>query len=198
MMSAVECSQPVTAEKTLPGDFAVWLFIFAELSVFALLFLLFAITRVRYPDIFAQGQASVSSIAGLVNTLALLSSSYFVVIAQRALLNNRRMASVINLLLALASAGLYLGVKSVEYQHLAELGFGLGSNDFYFFYFGLTGFHMLHVILGMLVLLFLGYKVYRGHYHRERMNEFESGACYWHMVDLLWLMLFPLVYVLHG
>lgn len=198
MMNAAEYPQPVSTEKILLGDFAVWLFIFAELSVFALLFLLFAVTRVRYPEIFAQGQASISTNAGLINTLALLTSSYFVVIAQRALLNRQRIASVINLLLALASAGLYLGVKSVEYQHLAELGFGLGSNDFYFFYFGLTGFHMLHVILGMLVLLFLSYKVYRGRYHCERMNEFESGACYWHMVDLLWLMLFPLVYVLQG
>ncbi|MBN0989218.1 cytochrome c oxidase subunit 3 family protein [Amphritea pacifica] len=197
-MNAAEYPQPVSATKILPGDFAVWLFIFAELSVFALLFLLFAITRVRYPEMFAQGQASISTAAGLANTLALLTSSYFVVIAQRALLNRQRIASVINLLLALSCAGLYLGVKSGEYQHLAERGFGFGSNDFYFFYFGLTGFHMLHVILGMLVLLFLSHQVYRGRYHCERMNEFESGACYWHMVDLLWLMLFPLVYVLQA
>ena len=188
-------TQPVQIRQ-LPGDFAVWLFILAELSVFALLFILFAITRARYPEMFSTGQASIDTSAGLWNTIALLSSSYCVAIAQLSLKQDRRQSAVINLLLAIVCAVAYLVIKGVEYQHLNSLGFSLDSNDFYFFYFGLTGFHMLHVLLGMLVLLFIAFKVWRGYYHAGRMNEFESGACYWHMVDLLWLMLFPLVYVL--
>lgn len=202
MTSAINPTAETTVKavqvKILPGDFAVWLFILAELSVFALLFILYAITRARFPEMFAEGQAHISINAGLGNTLALLTSSYFVVAAQQALLRNLTKRAVINVLLALISGCVYLAIKSYEYLHIAELGFGLSSNDFYFFYFGLTAFHMFHVILGMLVLLFLAYKVARGHYHAEQMNEFESGACYWHMVDLLWLILFPLVYVLHG
>lgn len=197
-MTAAELPHSATGTKILPGDFAIWLFILAELSVFALLFLLFAITRARFPEMFADGQANASIGAGLINTVALLTSSYFVVAAQRALLNNLRIKTVINIVLALACACIYLVVKSYEYMHIGGMGFGLSTNDFYFFYFGLTGFHMLHVILGMLVLIFLSVKVYLGHYHSGRINEFESGACYWHMVDLLWLILFPLVYVLQG
>lgn len=189
-------SKALISARQLPGDFAVWLFILAELSVFALLFILFAVTRARYPDMFSAGQANIDTSAGLWNTLALLSSSYFVALAQQGLRQGRRLAVVLSLLSALACAAVYLLIKGFEYQHLQSLGFGLGSNDFYFFYFGLTGFHMLHVVLGMLVLLFIAFGVWRGRYHARRMNEFESGACYWHMVDLLWLMLFPLVYVL--
>lgn len=198
MMTAAETTQPAIPEKILPGDFAVWLFILAELSVFALLFILYAITRARFPEMFAEGQANININAGLGNTLALLTSSYFVVAAQQALLKNRSKRTVWNIVLALLSACVYLTIKGYEYLHVAELGFGLSSNDFYFFYFGLTAFHMFHVILGMLVLIVLAVKVAMGSYHAERMSEFESGACYWHMVDLLWLILFPLVYVLHG
>lgn len=189
-------SESLVGSRQLPGDFAVWLFILAELSVFALLFILFAVTRARYPEMFSAGKANIDTSAGLWNTIALLSSSYFVALAQLSLRQNKRLAVVISLLSALICAAAYLLIKGFEYQHLQSLGFGLDSNDFYFFYFGLTGFHMLHVVLGMLVLLFIAFGVWRGKYHSRRMNEFESGACYWHMVDLLWLMLFPLVYVL--
>ncbi|MBQ0784649.1 MAG: cytochrome c oxidase subunit 3 [Amphritea sp.] len=198
MMNAVEIPPSATLEKEMPGDFAVWLFIMAELSVFALLFILYAITRARFPDMFAEGQANININAGLGNTLALLTSSYFVVAAQQALLRNLPKKTVLNIVLALLSGCVYLTIKGYEYLHVAELGFGLSSNDFYFFYFGLTAFHMFHVILGMLVLIVLAVKVAKGSYHAERMSEFESGACYWHMVDLLWLILFPLIYVLHG
>lgn len=187
-------SKPI---RVLPGDFAIWLFILAELSVFALLFILYAVTRARFPEMFAAGQQNISIEAGLGNTLALLTSSYFVVFAQHALAKGQIRKTLIGLALAIASACVYLTIKGYEYQHIAALGFGLSSNDFYFFYFALTAFHMMHVILGMLVLLLLGIQVARKNYHARQMNEFESGACYWHMVDLLWLILFPLVYVLH-
>ncbi len=181
--------------KQLPGDFAIWLFILAELSVFALFFILYAITRLRFPEMFAEGQAQLSVLAGVGNTLALLTSSWFVVRAQQKVHAGRAGGNVF-LLLALMSAGAYLWIKSTEYQHSVALGFDLSTNDFYFFYYGLTAFHMFHVILGMLVLVLLMWQNGRGKYRSGRMNEFESGASYWHMVDLLWLVLFPLVYLL--
>lgn len=79
-------SKPI---RVLPGDFAIWLFILAELSVFALLFILYAVTRARFPEMFAAGQQNISIEAGLGNTLALLTSSYFVVFAQHALAKGR-------------------------------------------------------------------------------------------------------------
>ncbi len=196
-MTAIPVALAEKPIRVLPGDFAVWLFILAELSVFALLFILYAITRARFPEMFAQGQENISIQAGLGNTLALLTSSYFVVFAQQALARGNVRRTLLGLTLALLSASVYLTIKSYEYQHISALGFGLSSNDFYFFYFALTAFHMLHVLLGMLVLLLLCVQVARKVYHAGQMNEFESGACYWHMVDLLWLILFPLVYVLH-
>ncbi|MBN3564180.1 cytochrome c oxidase subunit 3 [Aliamphritea spongicola] len=181
--------------RQLPGDFAVWLFILAELSVFALFFILYAITRLRFPEMFAEGQAQLSVLAGVGNTLALLTSSWFVARAQLKVHRGQAGGNAF-LLLALISACVYLWIKSSEYQHSAALGFDLGTNDFYFFYYGLTAFHMFHVILGMLVLVWLMWQNRRGRYRDGRMNEFESGASYWHMVDLLWLVLFPLVYLL--
>ncbi len=182
--------------KQLPGDFAIWLFILAELSVFALFFILYAITRVRFPEMFAEGQAQLSILAGVGNTLALLTSSYFVVRAQQKVHKGFSFTGNVFLMLALVSACVYLWIKTQEYQHAASLGFDLSTNDFYFFYYGLTAFHMFHVVLGMLVLLLLMVRTWCGKYGEGQMNEFESGASYWHMVDLLWLILFPLVYII--
>ncbi|MDI3325887.1 cytochrome c oxidase subunit 3 family protein [Pontibacterium granulatum] len=192
---------PVTADtnphKTpLPGDLAMWMFIAAELSVFALLFLLFTVLRVSNADLFAAGQQTLHPEAGLINTLALLTASWFVV---QAVIHNRRdnsKTAALWMFAAILSASVYVAVKCWEYWQLGSAGYDLDSNAFFTGYFLITGFHLLHVLLGMVILLFLAVKLLQGGYPAGQRGGLESGACYWHMVDLVWVLLFPLIYVI--
>lgn len=88
-------------------------------------------------------------------------------------------------------------VKGFEYAAKFGAGINLSTNTFYMFYLSLTFFHFMHVILGMVILVALWWKTRQGAYGPGNMNGIESGAAYWHMVDLVWIVLFPLVYVMH-
>lgn len=194
-------TDPVTADtkqqkKALPGDLAMWMFIAAELLVFALLFLLFTILRVSNADLFTAGQQTLHPEAGLINTVALLTASWLVV---QAVIHNRKNApkkAALWMFAAILAASVYVGVKCWEYWQLGSAGYDLDSNAFYTGYFLITGFHLLHVLLGMVILLFLVVKLLRGGYPEGQRSGLESGACYWHMVDLVWVLLFPLIYVI--
>jgi len=180
----------------LPGDLAMWLFILAELSVFALFFLLFSILRRYDPDTFSAGQQLLHPAAGLINTLLLLTSSGCVAEAIRRLRDNQKCA-LIWWLLSIPVGALYIPIKLWEYQQLIAAGHDLDSNSFFTGYFLLTGFHLLHVLLGLIILLFIARRIWQGAYNDGQINGAVSGACYWHMVDLVWVILFPLVYVIH-
>ncbi len=179
-----------------PGDLAIWIFILAELLVFGVFFSSYAFTRMNHVELFNQYQATLDRDAALINTLALLTSSYFVirgVVAAREG-NNRLCARWI--WGAVAMGGVFLVVKSAEYSHHIGAGISLSTNEFYMFYLSLTFFHFMHVILGMVILAAVAVKAGRGGYSREDHVGVETGASYWHMVDLVWLILFPLVYVM--
>ncbi len=193
--ASVGTTEPVRG--ALPGDLAMWLFILAELTAFALLFCIYAFARALHPEVFAAGQAQLSIASGLANTLALLTSSYLVARAVTSVELGRHRQSSIELVGAIAMGATYLVIKILEYKHSIELGYDITTNVFYQFYYLLTAFHFLHVILGMLILIYITQRVAKGAYSADNLEGMESGACYWHMVDLLWLILFPLVYVLH-
>lgn len=180
----------------LPGDLAMWIFIIAELSVFALLFLLFSYLRSSDSVTFLAGQQTLHPHAGLINTLALLTSSACVAQAVHSVRQNRSGAFGW-MLLSIPVGSVYIIVKLWEYQQLVRQGFDLDTNHFYTGYFLLTGFHLLHVVLGVVILGFMSVRLWRGCYRPAQMSGLESGACYWHMVDLVWVILFPLIYVIH-
>lgn len=179
-----------------PGDLAIWIFILAELAVFALFFASYAFTRMGDVALFNEYQATLDTNAALVNTLALITSSYFVVRAIAAIREDQRGTSVRWLLGALAMGGLFLVVKSAEYVHHFSEGVRLSTNTFYMFYLSLTFFHFMHVLLGMVILAAVTIKTHQGAYSATDHSGMESGGAYWHMVDLVWLILFPLVYVM--
>ncbi|MEE1867841.1 cytochrome c oxidase subunit 3 family protein [Pseudomonas auratipiscis] len=184
------------APRRLPGDLAMWFFILAELSVFALLILAFATTQALKPQLFAESRQLLDTSTGLAMTLSLLSAGFLAALAQEQVRQARPRQAGGLLLLALLVACGYLGLKLGEYQHLLSLGLGLEHNTFFTLYWLLTGFHFLHVLLGMLILVWLAKGCWRGVYGPGRCSGFESGVLYWHMVDLVWVVLFPLVYVL--
>jgi nitric oxide reductase NorE protein len=181
--------------RYLPGDIAVWLFIFAELTVFGIMFIGFAVARSMDPETFHIGHQALHPWAGLLNTVSLITASYLVATAVHQV-RHRITGAQWRLWLALAVSCIYTVGKLWEYVDLYGKGYNLGTNTFFMFYFFLTFFHFMHVVLGQIILAVLAVKVRSGEYEGTDMNGMESGACYWHMVDLVWLVLFPILYVL--
>ena len=180
-----------------PGDLAIWFFILAELLVFGVFFLSYAWTRQAHSELFNTYQLTLDRRAGFINTLVLLTSSYCVVRAVAAVRSDQLQACVRWLIAAIALGGVFLIVKITEYQHHFAHGISLSTNTFYMFYLSLTFFHFMHVIMGMVILAAVALKANRGGYSATQYVGVETGASYWHMVDMVWLILFPLVYVMH-
>ena len=180
----------------LPGDLAMWFFILAELSVFAILILTFAVTQVLKPQMFSESRLLLNTSTGLAMTLSLITAGLFAALAQEQVRRSQPRHGAVFLLLALLAASLYVVLKVTEYRHLLASGLGMEHNTFFTLYWILTGFHFLHVLLGMFILGWLAARCRRGLYGADNHSGFESGVLYWHMVDLIWVMLFPLVYVL--
>ncbi len=182
--------------KWPPGDLVIWIFIMAELLVFGVFFAAYAYTRASHVELFNTYQLTLDRNAALINTLALITSSYFVVRAVAAIQQDDSKRCARWLFAALFMGVVFLIVKGMEYQHHFSQGINLSTNTFYMFYLSLTFFHFLHVILGMVILLAVAFKARNGGYSAAQHTGVETGASYWHMVDLVWMVLFPLVYVM--
>lgn len=189
----------------LPGDLAVWVFIAAELLVFGVFFAAYGVTRSHHVALFNAQQAELNTLAGAVNTLLLLSGSYGVAQAVGAARREAYGVAARWLLAGLGTGIGFLVIKGGEYADKLAAGITLSTSPFYMFYLSLTFFHFLHVLAGVIVLALLFVQM-RGQQGRQargerpgatHLNTLESGAAYWHMVDLVWIVLFPLVYVLH-
>lgn len=182
--------------KLLPGDLAIWLFIFMELLAFGIFFISYAVMRMQNIELFNHYQLTLNRELGAANTLLLITSSYFVVRAVHAIKANNIKPCIYWLYAALAGGAGFLLLKSWEYFDKFSAGITLSTNTFYMFYLSLTMFHFLHVILGMLILFAIVIKAKRGAYSAQNYTGVETGASYWHMVDLVWIILFPLVYII--
>ncbi|VVO39358.1 cytochrome c oxidase subunit 3 [Pseudomonas fluorescens] len=187
----------VASPGHLPGDLAMWFFILAELSVFAILILAFAVTQVLKPQMFSESRQLLNSSTGLAMTLSLLTAGLFAALAQEQVRQSRARHGAWLLLAALLAASVYVVLKLTEYAHLVASGLGMEHNTFFTLYWILTGFHFLHVLLGMFILGWLALRCRRRLYSADNRSGLESGVLYWHMVDLIWVVLFPLVYVLN-
>ena len=181
----------------MPGDLAMWFFILVELSVFAILILAFAVTQWLNPELFAQSREALDSSMGLALTLSLLTSGLFAALAVEQVRASRPLRAAALLLAALLTSCVYVVLKLNEYGHLADTGLGMEHNTFFTLYWILTGFHFLHVLLGMVILGWMADRCRRRAYTADDHAGLESGVLYWHMVDMVWVLLFPLVYVLN-
>ncbi|MHB0819007.1 cytochrome c oxidase subunit 3 [Stutzerimonas stutzeri] len=183
--------------RRLPGDLAMWFFILVELSAFAILILAFAVTQLLHPELFAQSRAALDSSTGLALTLSLLTSGLFAALAVEQVRMDQSRRAAWLLLAALLTSCVYVVLKLDEYSHLSSLGLGMEHNTFFTLYWLLTGFHFLHVLLGMVILGWMAELCRRRAYSAQNHAGMESGVLYWHMVDMVWVLLFPLVYVLN-
>ncbi|WDE00709.1 cytochrome c oxidase subunit 3 family protein [Thalassomonas actiniarum] len=182
--------------RRIPGNRAVWVGIFAELTEFAMFFIIYFIAKAHYPQEFEQGPLKLNTLAGTLNTVALISSSYFVAKAMFAIRQNRPRDSVRWLWGALLAGLAYLAIKTWEYQWNVSLGIHSDTNAFYTLYYYMTFNHLLHVGWASGTLLWAICRVKQGVYNADNHSGMMAIACYWHMVDLAWIIIFPLLYVL--
>lgn len=194
--STMEANNIPIIDKRLPGDLAMWFFILAELTVFAILFIGFAVTEQLNPVMFIEGKAKLHQLSGLINTLTLITSSFLVALALNAMHKGNGIKSAILLITAKLVASVYIAVKIWEYLSLFDQNIDIETNTFFTLYFMITFFHLMHVLLGMVILIFIAVKAVKNQYNSSNISGFESGASYWHMVDMLWIILFPLIYVI--
>ena len=186
--------------KYPPGDFAIWIIIYIELLTFGLFFLGYIISRRGDVELFNASQLLLDTRFGFVNTVILLTSSYFVVKAVKIIksVNTQEAFDKASLWIvsSIGLGGIFLVLKLVEFTDKFSMGINLSTNKFFMFYFLLTMFHFMHVLLGMIILFNLYKKTKIGGYTKTDHKGLETGASYWHMVDLLWIVLFPLIYII--
>ena len=182
--------------RLLPGDLAIWFFIFAELLVFGIFFIVYSIQRLQNIELFNQYQDTLNKETGAINTVLLITASYFVVRAVEEIKKNNISSCVKWLNASLVMGAGFLMLKSYEFYSKFSVGISMNTNDFYFFYISLTFFHFLHAILGMIILFAVVIFAKRGKYSAKEHTGIETAASYWHMVDLVWIVLFPLVYII--
>lgn len=174
----------------------MWFFILAELTVFAIFFIGFAVSEQLNSEMFTEGKAHLHQTSGLINTLALITSSFLVALALQAMHDAKGKLAAKFLISAKVVACIYIVVKIWEYMSLFEKGFDIETNSFFTLYFMITFFHLMHVLLGMVILTYIMLKAAKNGYNASNISGFEAGASYWHMVDMLWIILFPLIYVI--
>lgn len=194
-MTTVPPTENTVAER-LPGYLIIWAIILAEMLLFAALFSSYAFARVGNVELFNLSQQTLDRNAGALNTLLLVTSSWFVVLAVQAAHRDDSRVAGRNIAFGFLCGAGFLAIKVYEYAVKFGAGIFFSTNTFYKFYFFLTFFHFMHVILGMVVLAILWINTRQGAYGSRDARGLESGGAYWHMVDLLWIVLFPLVYVM--
>jgi len=181
--------------RRIPGEEGLWVFILGDMTIFALFFGTILVTRGDAPAVFAASQHELHPLLGIVNTALLLTGSLFVIHGLRRLGDGTRVASRFFGLTLLCAVG-FAAVKATEYALLVGDGHTGGSNDFFMYYFVFTGIHLAHLVIGTVVVLFIARMARRPQLTPGQQKFAECGAIYWHMVDLLWLVLFPLLYLI--
>jgi len=176
------------ALSELPGHPMMWVLLLSEFAVFGILFLIFSAARIREPLVFLAGQAQLDVTLAGINTVILITSGWCAALAVSVReTGNRRMARWL-LAGAMALGCVFIALKVLEYAAKAALGIGLGNADTFFtLYFLITGFHLMHVILGIVILGIVAW--------HDTSDNLRTGTAFWHVVDLLWIVMYPIIYL---
>lgn len=197
------------AKQDHAARLAMWVFLASEILLFAALFALYTSYRAMYPDDFARAASHNNLAIGTINTLILITSSATVALALLTVRLGRARLTAGLLLFSIACGLVFLVLKGVEYRQHFHEGFypgvgyrnmelpGYGARLFFTLYFLITGLHAFHVIVGLLVLSWLAVGSLRGEFGPDNQVHFELGTLYWHLVDVIWIFVWPLLYLLH-
>ncbi|MBT4763176.1 MAG: nitric oxide reductase [Bdellovibrionaceae bacterium] len=178
------------------GGLMIWMFVVLELLVFGMAFGVYFYLKNQEPNLFYESQAHLNQQLATINTLLLISSGYVLAIANR---GYKQFSSKTTALLILITATLgiaFLIIKLSEYKEKMDAGLNLGVNSFYDVYWLLTGFHAAHVLVGIIILFYFSYLFFSNKHNSEGDTNFDTVAVYWHMCDIIWILLFPIIYLL--
>ena len=209
------------------GKLGMWIFLVTEILFFGGLFCVYAVHRANHPEIFVYAHQFLNKYLGALNTCVLIFSSLTMAWGVRCAQLGQRRGLVVCMALTLACASIFLGVKYVEYKHKWEDGLlwgeqfsptdhatvasreiaehGETAHDtrpnnvhiFFGIYFAMTGLHAIHVILGMIAITWILVRGAKGHFNSQYFGPVDYVGLYWHLVDLIWIFLFPLLYLIH-
>ena len=192
----VRTASQATAQpgRFVPGQPDMWAFVLFEAFLFTAYFAVYVICRTRSVDLFLQSQAHLDLRVGGFNTLVLLASSWSVARCAQAARERSFRAALTNAFLTILFGFVFLVSKVVEWAREIDKGLTFTTNEFFSFYYFLTGLHFLHLLIGF---VFLGIVVYQLWSPARRSQELiETGATYWHTIDFLWVLIFALLYVM--
>ena len=187
----------------------MWVFLITEVRFFGGMFLAYTVYRSLYSHVFAVASSSLNAVIGAINTAVLLCSSFTMVLAVRAAQLGQRKAIIVFLILTLILGLTFLGVKAFEWNekfeehHIPGPSFHLEGVDlqgpaqlFFSLYFAMTGLHALHMVVGAGIMTWLLIQTYKGKFSAGYMTPVDIAGLYWHFVDIIWIFLFPLFYLI--
>jgi nitric oxide reductase NorE protein len=178
-----------------PGGILMWIIIYLEMVTFGIALVFMALNARAEPEVFHQSRLLLNTTYGAINTIFLLSSGWCMAQSVHFLKSKNFAKSKLFLRLTFSGGLLFLGLKAVEYVDKMEAGLTIGYNSFFSYYWMLTLFHVIHVVVGIIILLVLGRTLSKKP-ESLKVVDYESGAAFWHMCDLIWLLLFPIIYLL--
>lgn len=191
------------------GKMGMWLFLATEILLFGGLFVAYTVYNWAHPELFKEAHKFLDVRLGALNTVVLLFSSLTVVLAIHAIQQNKRKIAILNIAITIACALIFLVVKYFEYKHKIHAGLLPGlyftnaelSNPdqihiFFGVYFLMTGLHGIHVLLGIAVLTWILLRTIKGDFSSQYYLPLECAGLYWHLVDVIWIFLFPLLYLI--
>lgn len=201
---------PDFARQEAAATLGMWLFLATEILLFGGLFLVYTIYRVAHPGVFAEASGHLQVLPGAINTIVLLTSSLFMAFAVQAAESRSLTLMRVSLAVTIALGCIFLAIKGYEYHHelqaglmpVLDLPFRYGGPHpevarlFFGLYVLMTGLHALHLIIGILIVATVGWKVRRLPNPRLDGERLRITGLYWHLVDVIWLFIFPLLYLI--
>ncbi len=191
----------------IASKMGMWLFLVTEILLFGGLFLIYMYYRYQYSHEFFISAKELNIVLGTVNTIFLLTSSLTMALSIAAIQRGQRNLSIAMMVSTLGFAVAFMIIKYIEWTTKFSHGIIPGSETltsrphgeviFYGMYFSMTGLHALHVIVGSVIIIFMLVAVIKGKQNKDNYARLENSGLYWHLVDLIWIFLFPLFYLLH-
>lgn len=178
----------VNVLEELPGDLMIWVLIVSELLVFGAGLAAFLAVRISDPLGFAEAQGMLNRTGAGINTVVLVTSGFLAALALRWHEATEYLRARLALGAAAVLGAVFIWIKAAEFAHKSALGITFETHPFFSFYYLLTGFHAAHVLAGIVVLMLVAWK--------NTAHNIEAGAAFWHMVDLVWVLMFPVIYLL--
>ncbi|WP_347924260.1 cytochrome c oxidase subunit 3 [Pontimicrobium sp. SW4] len=178
-----------------PGGILMWIIIFLELFTFGIALIAMVYSSKQTSELFHESRLYLNTTIGAINTVFLIVSGFFMAVSVYHLKHQNLYKAKLFLKFTMLGGFLFLGFKGVEYYDKIEAGFNIGYNSFFTYYWMLTLFHVVHVIVGLVILgsVYLGLSKVNS---TTKLEDVEASAAFWHMCDLIWLLLFPIIYLL--